>query len=870
MRSISVHMFAYVLCLICSCGVAMAETTPLELRNDKIVVLLGQEERGGIISLKTGAGVELAAVQKTPRLFTLAFSKKTEPPGEKLYLSSGEASDFNAVVQDEAGGSCATLTYGGFNKGVARVVCTARVKPGDPLVRWGIAVQMQEGWVLESVQYPSVVLSAPLGSGGEDDAAVVGASKGGVIRNPGAMKVGSNVSISQPGNMAAQFGCYYDDRAGFYTAALDGRGYPKDLIVSRTDAGVEFSWYRPCFAAGTETQAYDTVMGTFGGTDGAPADWRDAADLYKTWALTQPWCATPFAQRGDLPAWLRDGPAMVRFGRDWLAEPSRIERWLTEYWQKNFPPMPLITAYWGWEKHESWVTPDYFPVFPSDEQFTQLVAKTRKLGCHAFPWPSGYHWTLTFNKRADGNFEWDDRKRFAEKARSHAVSNRDGTLYVRTPSWLNGGDTACMCGGDPWTIRWWNEEICVPLAQRGCEMIQVDQVVGGNFPACYASAHPHPAGRGLWVTDVFAEQLRTMLAAMRKTEPEAVVCFEEPNEWFNNLVGLQDYRDCEAPHEWASVFNYLYHEFLPPFQSNPNGSDRVMNAYCLADGQMPHLVPSGRDLADEVLVNGGFEAQSAGGNPLSGWDQVRGYQGVAWSGRAFSDAGEKHGGASSLRLENTNLSDIVQVSQNVSADNSGFAAGGKYRLSAWLKTDSMAQPNGVNFGLFAPGLKPTGQGGQLMFPAAGAGWTRSSAEFTVPAGAEMMRIMIHLSGPAKAWVDDVTLEAVQPDGSVKPVRYEGLSSDARFMQRWVSLYHGEGRPWLTYGRQMHPPKLACATMTYRDRPVPAVFHNAFRSPDGKVAVVLANATREPQVVKLSRSGKTMTLALEADGVLLVK
>ena len=69
---------------------------------------------------------------------------------------------------------------------------------------------------------------------------------------------------------------------------------------------------------------------------------------------------------------------------------------------------------------------------------------------------------------------------------------------------------------------------------------------------------------------------------------------------------------------------------------------------------------------------------------------------------------------------------------------------------------------------------------------------------------------------------------------------------------------------------MHPPKLTCATITYRDRPTPAVFHNAFRSPDGTVAVVLANATREPQAVTLTRRGKSMELTLEADGVALVK
>ena len=105
------------------------------------------------------------------------------------------------------------------------------------------------------------------------------------------------------------------------------------------------------------------------------------------------------------------------------------------------------------------------------------------MGAHAFPWPSGYHWTLSFEKNADGSFQWDDRKRFDEIARTHAVHTRDGKLYVRTPSWLHGGDTACMCPGDPWTRHWWNEEISAPLARRGSEIIQVDQVVGEAFPS---------------------------------------------------------------------------------------------------------------------------------------------------------------------------------------------------------------------------------------------------------------------------------------------------------------------------------------------------------------------------------------------------
>ncbi len=862
---------------------ARADGQRIELRNERLALAVGEKERGAIVSFQAAGGAEFAATAKSPILFALTFSKQATPSGESFTLTSRDAGNFKTDAQNTAQQQMVTLNYDGFSNGQICVTCTARVAENDPFVRWRLTVKVPEGLVLEAVRFPIITLRAPLGASVEDDAAVLGSTKGGIIREPGAMKVGSNVSIAQPGNMAAQFGCYYSSRAGFLTAALDGRGQPKHLLATRTSDGVELSWYRPAFATGTVTQGYDVVMTTFAGADGGPCDWRDAADIYKQWALTQPWCAATYDKRADIPAWMKEGPAFVRFGHDWLAEPARIERWVTEYWQKKFPAAPLITAYWGWEKIGNWVTPDYFPVFPSDEQFTQLVARTRSMGCHAFPWPSGYHWTLTYDKQSDGSFKWDDRKRFDETARAHAVQTRDGKLYLRTPSWLKGGDTSCMCGGDPWTQRWWNDDICVPLAQRGCEMIQVDQVVGGSFPACFNPAHPHPPGPGLWQTESFTRQLQTMRDAMRKIQPDAIVCYEEPNEWFNHLVGIQDYRDCEAPHEWASVFNYLYHEFLPTFQSNPRADDLEMAAHCLVDGQIPHLVPSGRDLAESVLVNGGFEPRAGGRNASVGWDQVHSYQGVDWNGQAVSDTLDKHSGAGSLRLENTNASDIVQISQNVKVSVDGLAVGKQYRLGAWLKTDHMAKQNAIGFVFLSAGTKSVGRSGGLPFPSAGAGWQKVSADFTVPADAEMLRIMINVIGAARAWTDDMTLEEILPDGSTKPALYSGASPVAKFMQQWVALYHGDGRPWLQFGRMLHPPALVCATniyeapsrgkndsVIYTPRALPAVLHNAYRAPDGTEAVVLANPTPTAQHAKLTWHGKTTELDVPPATAMLVK
>ncbi|MCX7824270.1 MAG: DUF6259 domain-containing protein [Verrucomicrobiae bacterium] len=845
------------------CG---ADGARIELRNERLTLALGKAEKGAIVSLVDNArSAEFVAPQKTSRLFTLAFSKQTDARGEKFYLSSGDAKNFAANVKH----GVATLDYDGLGEWPVHVTCTASVKPNDAFVRWRIAVKIPDALILEEVQFPFVVLRAPLGASVDDDAAVFGHTKGGVIRKPGAMKTGSRVYGRQPGSLAAQFGCYYDDRAGFYTAAYDAKGYPKDFEMRRTTDGVEMDWNPHCFAMKSYAMDFDVVMTTFAGADKTtPTDWRDAADIYKEWALRQPWCATPYAKRRDIPAWMKAGPAMVRFGREWLANPARIEKWLADYWRKNFPDAPLITAYWGWEKVGSWVTPDYFPVFPSDEQFTNLVARTRALGCHAFPWPSGYHWTLTYRKQDDGSFYWDDRKRFDEVARPHAVVERNGKVYARDRSWLAGGQTSCMCPGDPWTRRWWNDDISAPLARRGCEMIQVDQVVGGGFPFCYSREHAHPPGPGLWMTEVFRKQLRTMFTTCRKIERDAVVCFEEPNERFNHLVGIQDYRDCEAPREWASVFNYLYHEFLPTFQSNPRSGDTTMMAYCLVNGQMPHMVPVLR-AGGPALVNGGFEETNATRGAFAGWEHLRGYKGQVWNGKASRDETEKHDGVASLRLENAMDSDIVQVSQNVMVAERGCTAGKKYRLSAWMKTGPMARVNSIGLAFCMSGGEFK-SAGRIVMPAPGSGWTRGSAEFTVPGNATFLRIMINASGKATVWVDDVTLEEVHADGTTVPVMLSTLPPDHDLMRAWVELYHGEGRPWLQFGRMLHPPKLACATITHHDRAMPAVLHNAFRAPDGREAVVLANATREKQAATLTWKGKESRLELMPGGVALVK
>ena len=84
-------------------------------------------------------------------------------------------------------------------------------------------------------------------------------------------------------------------------------------------------------------------------------------------------------------------------------------------------------------------------------------------------------------------------------------------------------------------------------------------------------------------------------------------------------------------------------------------------------------------------------------------------------------------------------------------------------------------------------------------------------------------------------------------------------------------------------RMLRPPTLACAMQTYQApsrakeggvmytaRAMPAVLHNAFRSPDGAEAVVLANPTLAPQHVTLTWHGKVQELNVPATGAVLVR
>ncbi|MEI6500902.1 MAG: hypothetical protein WCP21_07725, partial [Armatimonadota bacterium] len=244
--------------LLGSLGLAAgAQTTGIEdqpdklvLRNERLTMALGKAEKGAIISLvDTATGRELLASQASPRLFALTFSDRADAARKQFTVSSAEAGSFASEVLTEGQRSVAVLRFGEIAGRGVEALATASVARGDRYVRWWLSVRVPEGLVLERVDFPLTVLRAPLMDGAVGEAAVAGATKGGVHLRPSQWKPGAGVWYGLPGNLAAQFACYYDGTGGFLTACEDSRGYPKTIGLRRGPEGLEVNWTRPCFTS---------------------------------------------------------------------------------------------------------------------------------------------------------------------------------------------------------------------------------------------------------------------------------------------------------------------------------------------------------------------------------------------------------------------------------------------------------------------------------------------------------------------------------------------------------------------------------------------------------------------------------------------
>jgi len=814
-------------------GAVREEGDVVIIQNTVNTLRLSKTGPGAILSFQDRqSGREYLADNSDTPLFRLVFTRAGDQSGDTVTLGSNDAARMTVTVLPQDGGQDAVeLHYSGFaDWPQLEVHCRIAVQAGDALLRWRLRVSGAPTLVLEESQYPLLLLKDRLGDSRADDMALAGATEGGAFMAPGDWKQGFQRRYTQPGSLAAQFASFHDPAGGVFTATQDAVGYHKAMTIARQNCGVEYSWSHQCFHPLTAPYElpYDVVCTTFRSGDPArPCDWRDAADIHKRWAVTQPWCAQTVAARQDIPDWIKRGCIRVQWELRSDGEPDAVCDWLDNKWSKHFPNLPPFMTFLGYERIASWVAPKYTPFYPSDEAFIAMTRRIADMGGHVCLFPSTYQWTLTLRPKPDGSCEWDDRQDFAAIGEKHAIKDRQGNVMLKKPSWLYGGQTAALCRGDAWTREFFAAAVD-DMAARGVDVVQLDQVVGGAWPsdgrtACFSPDHGHAPGFGRWDVDAFHEQMAMLRARAKAQYPGMVFSMESPQELFAQEFGLYDYRHARSvfiinqweqyPRQHAAIFPYLYHEYMPVFQIPPHSEPvGLILAQAVVSGEMPSCKQHQMEFPGEPLVkNGDFDVPSM---PPANWR--------IWRSQPYGpaivdyDSATPGQGAAALRVVGTDDSEDVHVYQVLALAEAHLAVGGKYRLRFMMKSDALSGTGAVSLSAMSDSNWQFWKELDAWHTNAlsSQGWQSYEQPFTIPADTKAMRITLRLKGKGSITFDQIVLDELQADGSYAELTRPG-NAVFTIMSQWAALATAGAGKYFMQGKLLHPPPLTTARFEHQ-------------------------------------------------------
>ncbi len=445
----------------------------------------------------------------------------------------------------------------------------------DGLARFRLTVENPSGRAVAAVRFPGFVSPSALGEDSADDRLLVPHSHtdGIVVNAPG--RLDRSVGGSYPGTAAVQMTALYDDAAGLLVATQDAGGHCKEFDVHMArDRFVEISvnHLRPELPGDAELP-YDTVLGTFTG------DWRAAADLYKRWAQTQPWCARKLAERDDFPAFLKEGAAGVILG---LGSPTgyngalgpaleKLPALASDYRKRAKVPHLIVVPY-GWENRGTWAGIHYFPARPSEEAWRTVNATLKEQGDRTALLTSGFWWVVRRNQTSNGP-AFDDSADF-EHRKAMTVHRPNGTPWLldaydkvgTTGDWR--GLSAKLCHGSA-EARATMLDIFLKATALGSPLVSFDQEIGGGQGApCYADGHGHPPGYGAWMWSDFRDLCEEIRRKACATEPEIGLFVENCGEmiipvmttyWSRQFGVLDQGSNGEGA---VGLFSYLYHEYV--------------------------------------------------------------------------------------------------------------------------------------------------------------------------------------------------------------------------------------------------------------------------------------------------------------------
>jgi Domain of unknown function (DUF6259) len=591
----------------------------ITLETDATRIGFDPDHNGAIVSMVDKASGRDFAAPKTaaPLLYELRF---TNAP------SLTEADAAGVTVKRE--GDSVVIAVASHTNAAVAVECRFHTEPHSPLIYGRIAVRNDTGHALTFARFPALAWTKQLGASPEREFLVMPRNDGCLIQAPAT--IGWLPPCPYPGAASMQFLAHYDDTAGVYVAAQDSQCFTKSFGVEKRGDAFRLAMLhlppRQEAAHQEWSTGYDIAFGTFHG------DWQAAADIYKQWALKQPWCRRTLARRvadGDVPRWLTEPSLFYAYSLRGEIEPKQPGN--------RLPRVPAQAAAWrerlggattfmlmSWEKLGPWVTPDYFPPFGGAKDFKAATAALHANGHHTMVFLSGLNWTLRKQGGCDAG-TLDDTAAFERRGAASAICGTDGQPQRWGKPDADVGEHAIIC---PATAL--AREILLGSAlecsRLGIDCVQADQIVGGVAAPCFSDKHGHPKGGGNWSAAALYRVFDEVRREGKKLNPDFAWSMEEPGEFYIPVLDTyhaRDYQQGRWPRDGAGVigvplFTHVYHEFMHGYGGDscaispePNSTALYQQAMNLVCGKAPGVAvwtraydPEKTDAAQARLLRG--------------------------------------------------------------------------------------------------------------------------------------------------------------------------------------------------------------------------------------------------------------------------
>ncbi len=486
----------------------------------------------------------------------------------------------------------------------------ARIEQGG--VAFRSRVENTGAEAVTAIAYPILDSPAAIGASAEDDVILFPLFDGGIAENPPkAFEKAPSLDGHYPGPLSCQVAAHCDADQGLAFMTLDSTGLPKRFRVERA-AG--FAWtfehFFPTLPGESAAAGYPTLVRPYGA-----GGWEAAAELYREWADGQPFRSRTIAERPDMPGWLKRGAVVTQYmvagrgperqnsaGQNPARLRANLESLAAEY---ATPPVANIR---NWERWGVWTGQEYWPPYPSLDEFRAHSEAARAGGGRGMVMLSGYRWTL--EKKTPEGGVYDSTERYEAQVKPWVVRDpATGQPALRSSAKENdwhGSRFVALCRATEFA-----KQTIVETARRcveaGWPVIHFDQEVSGNYlnSVCGAADHGHPPGHGRWVHEAMSDLYDRLRAACAPLDPDFALSMEEPNELYVQQLNLCQSRPYGLTTEWpvrvpmtrsVPLFLFLYHDCLMgwaafyPWRSG--GHPEYMLAKGFAIGMTPGITPA--------------------------------------------------------------------------------------------------------------------------------------------------------------------------------------------------------------------------------------------------------------------------------------